>query len=290
KPDIVFAPYLVSNGLTAALSWKGPLVVSAVGGDVDDYMNRKGLRRILREETIRFICRRADIVNTVSQHLDDILIRIGVPAEKLLQIPYGVDLDTFHPAPEMPRSEATRLICTRKHERLYDIPTVIDALAKLKSTGRKFHCTITCGGTRWEENKTRAKAAGLQEEEVTFTGNLPHQEIPGLLRQADIYIASTYFDGTSVALLEAMASGLLPVVTRINANIPWIEEGKTGLLFEPGEVDQLAEALAKAMDDTEMRKNIFEENRLRVDRDANMKRNHDRLYQAFEEIVAKHRR
>ena len=80
NPDIVFAIYLASNGLTAALSWDGPFVVSAVGSDVLDREGRKGLRKCFREGVIKLVARRADVINTVSQELDDELSRLGVPS------------------------------------------------------------------------------------------------------------------------------------------------------------------------------------------------------------------
>jgi len=284
-PDVVFAPYLASNGLTAALCWKGPMVVSAVGGDVLNHARRTGLRKWFRERIIRYVCRRADVVNTVSQALDEELIRLGVPPSKLLRIPFGVDVERFRPDAAVPRTSATRLICTRRHERIYDIPTIIDALARLKAAGRKFHCTFTSDGTLLEEHKARAAAAGLGGC-VTFTGDVPFAELPGLLRQADIYVSASLGDGTSVALLEAMASGLLPVVSRIAANEPWVEHGRTGLMFEPGDEDGLANALGVALDDAALRRRAIEENRRRVEQDGDMNRNLARLAEVVEERIA----
>jgi len=287
QPDLVFAPYLTSNGLSAALSWKGPLVVSTVGGDVLEQEGQAGWRIRLREMIIKFVCKRADVINPVSQAIYDKLIRLGVPASKLFQLPFGVDTDRFHPAPDMPRPKTKKIICTRKHEPVYDILTVIDALASLKSMGTEFHCTFTCEGTLLEKHKARAESAGLHDH-VTFTGNLPYARLPELLRESDVYISASLSDGTSVALLEAMASGLLPVVSRIPANLPWIEHGRTGLLFETGRADTLAEALTRAMDDATLRQCVFEENRQRVKCDADLKQNQNRLADVFEELVSQH--
>lgn len=285
NPDIVFAIYLASNGLTAALSWDGPFVVSAIGSDVLDREGRKGLRKCFREGVIKLVARRADVINTVSQELDDELNRLGVPRSKLFQLPFGVDSDVFHPAEDMPRPKATRLICTRAHKPICDIPTVIDALALLKEAGRKFCCTFTSGGSLLDDNKDRVRTAGL-EDCVTFTGFLDHGELPNLLRQSDIYISASLGDGTSVSLLEAMATGLVPVVSRIRANEPWVEYGRTGLLFEVGRPDILAHALQRAMDDEQLRRRAFDKNIPRVARDCNMHRNMERLANIFEQLVA----
>jgi glycosyltransferase involved in cell wall biosynthesis len=90
--------------------------------------------------------------------------------------------------------------------------------------------------------------------------------------------------------LEAMATGLFPVVSRIKANEPWIEDGRTGLLFEPGSGERLAEALGRALDSPELRQGASAVNRPRVERDAGMKSNMDRLAGHFERLIAGRRR
>ncbi|MHC4158235.1 MAG: glycosyltransferase family 4 protein, partial [Planctomycetota bacterium] len=245
-----------------------------------------GPRKCFREGIIKFVAHRADVINTVSQELDDELIRLGVPESKLLQIPFSVELNMFYPNKDMPRPEATRFICTRRHSsELYDIPTIIDALASLKKTGRKFHCTFTSGGALLEEHKTKAYAAGLRDC-VTFTGLLNHNELPKLLRQADIYISASLVDGTSSSLLEAMATGVFPVVSQIRANKSWVEHGRTGLLFECGRADMLAEALKTAIDNAELRRQAFKDNIARVARDCDMNHNMNRLANVFEQLAA----
>jgi len=284
KPDLIFAIYFASNGLSAALSWNGPLVVSAVGSDVLDRNQRTGFRRYFRESVIRFVARKADIINTVSQELDDELCRLGVPKSKLLQIPFGVDTHMFYPAEGTPRESATKFICTRAHKPLYDIPILIEALALLKNAGQKFHCTFTSDGPMLGDNKRYAEKVGLQNY-VAFTGILEHDKIPNLLREADIYISASRCDGTSVSLLEAMATGLFPVVSQIRANEPWIEHNRTGLLFEVGHPRSLAEDLQKAMYDKQLRQQAFNENIHIVNRDCNMHYNMERLSKAFEKLV-----
>ena len=285
QPEVAFAPYLTSNGLSAALAYRGPIVVSAVGSDVMLHTEWTGLKRRLREMVVRYVCRRAAVVNTVSAALDEELIRLGVPASKLFRLPFGVNTQRFCAAEDMPRPAAARFICTRRHEALYEVGTVIDALAILRATGRDFHCTLTGEGSLWEDHQQRARSAGL-EDHVTFTGHLPYADLPELLRGADVYISASRRDGTSVSLLEAMAAGLLPVVSRIPANTPWVEHGRTGLLFDVGNAEQLAQALATAMDDAQLRDRAFRENRPRVEREADMHHNMERLAAVLERLAA----
>ena len=285
KPDVVYAPFITSNGLSAVLAWKGPIVTAGRGGDVLEQEGRTGWRRRLREKLIQFVCRRCVIVHSVSKEIDDELLRLGVPSSKLVQIPVGVDSAKFQPDPAMPRSPATRLICTRKHEPIYDNITVIEALVRLKAAGHDFTCIMASEGTLLDMHKAKVQRVGLSDR-VTFTGELPHEQLPALLRQADIYISASLSDGTSSALLEAMAAGLTPVVSRIPANLPWIEHGRTGLLFEPQRADILADQLIKAMGDAELRRNAFQENRRRIEDGGDQRRNMQRLAEVLDRVAA----
>ena len=284
KPDLLFAIYLASNGLASALAWSGPLVVSAIGSDVLDRNKRTGFRKFFRESIIKYVAKRADVLNTVSQEIDEELIRLSATKSKLLQIPFGVNMDMFNPAENMPRSEVTQFICIRGHKTIYDIPTVIESLVLLNNRGRKFHCTLTGGGPLIEENRRLVQAAGLNHC-ITFTGYLDFTKLPELLRQADVYISASLGDGTSVSLLEGMASGLFPVVSRIKANTPWIDHGQTGLLFDVGQPGMLAKQLEQAMDDTDLRKKAFKKNIQLIDKKCNMARNMQRLASVFEQLV-----
>ena len=136
-----------------------------------------------------------------------------------------------------------------------------------------------------EANRRHAADAGL-DGFATFTGHRPHEELAPALRQADIYISSSLSDGTSSSLLEGMASCLFPVVTRIEANEPWISDGRTGLMFERGRADQLAVCLKRAMDDAPLRAAAVLENRRLVEQEGNMIRNMERLAELFERVIA----
>jgi L-malate glycosyltransferase len=285
RPEIVLATYIVSNGLSAALCWSGPLVVSAHGGDVLEQTGRRGWRQWLRRGIVRFVCSRADLVHCVSLEMEEELRRIGVPCSKIVQFPVGIEVERFSPPAGVRPGRAQRLICTRKHEPVYDNRTIVTALARLKEAGREFLCIFAGGGALLEDLRQLARQSGLSEQ-ASFTGDLPNSELPGMLREADVYVSASLSDGTSSALLEAMACGLTPVVSRIPANAGWVDDGRTGLMFECGRADQLATALARAMDDGELRRRAFADNPARVRRDGDRSRNNCRLAEALEGVLA----
>lgn len=286
-PDVVFATYLVSNGLSAALSWSGPLVVDAVGGDVRDPYSRGDWRGPVRRFVLRCICDRATAVHSWSSELSDRLVDVGVSRAKIAEWPMGVDIEAYQPATRPASSE--RFVCTRKHEPIYDTRTIVAALEMLHGCGTNFFCTFVGGGHLRGELEARAISSGLGSS-VRFTGPVPKTGISDLLREAGVYISASLADGTSSSLLEAMACGLLPVVSRIPANLPWIEHGRNGLLFEPSRADELASALRRAISDGELRARAAKENRERVARDGNLATNLARMSELLRSAVAAGRR
>jgi glycosyltransferase involved in cell wall biosynthesis len=71
--------------------------------------------------------------------------------------------------------------------------------------------------------------------------------MPNLLAQSDIYVSTSPYDGTSVSLLEALASGAFPIVTDIPSNREWITDGDNGFLVPIDEAWILARKILDAI-------------------------------------------
>jgi glycosyltransferase involved in cell wall biosynthesis len=95
---------------------------------------------------------------------------------------------------------------------------------------------------------------------VQFLGWVKHEEMPKLLSQANIYISTSLDDGTSVSLLEAMASGAFPIVTDIPSNREWISDGENGFLVPIDEERFLAEKILEAIRNHDLREGSRDKN------------------------------
>jgi glycosyltransferase involved in cell wall biosynthesis len=285
RPDVVFAPYLLSNGLMAALAAPKPIVVAAMGGDVLPHPDHPAWRRRLQRLLVRTACVRASFVHSVAPQLSEALREAGVPAGKIVEFPVGVDRARFHPREDASPGTPPRIVCTRNHMPVYDIPTVLEALARLRSGGRPFRALLAGGGDLLEAHRARARALGL-DEWVEIPGQLAHERLADELRRADIYVSAALSDGTSASLLEALATGLVPVVTSVPANRGWVDPEQTGLLFPPGDANRLAAALERAMDDASLRERARQEGPRRVTERGDFATNVRRLAALFEEARA----
>jgi glycosyltransferase involved in cell wall biosynthesis len=120
---------------------------------------------------------------------------------------------------------------------------------------------------------------------VRFLGQVPHKEMPNLLAQTDIYVSTSLFDGTSVSLLEAMASGAFPIVTDIPANREWIIDGENGFLIQKEDDNLLAKKILEAIRDDKLLGKAFEKNRNIIGQKAYWKENIKRVKALYQKAL-----
>jgi glycosyltransferase involved in cell wall biosynthesis len=240
-PDIVHAHYATSAGLAAYICGVHPYIVTAHGTDVT-----QGVRSVVWRPILAKIFKNAHWVNPVSDELREMVLDLGTPPEKVETLTLGIDTMRFSFQPAKPRDPSTplRFICTRQFEEVYDHRTIINGMAILAKQGIDFRLTLIGEGSLREQLRSRAINQGIGGR-TTFVGAVPNSRLPEYLANQDIYLSASTSDGTSLSLLEAMASGVYPVVSEINANIAWIKHGYNGILHKVTNPQSLAEHLLK---------------------------------------------
>jgi glycosyltransferase involved in cell wall biosynthesis len=86
------------------------------------------------------------------------------------------------------------------------------------------------------------------DDNITITGRVPRQHVLRYLRCMDVFAFTSLHDGCPNSVLEAMLAGIPIVATRVGAVPELIEDGKHGLLVQPGSTDGLCEAMLKMLD------------------------------------------
>lgn len=246
RPHVVSAHFVPNYGMIAALVVRQPWVMSTWGSDVMTDPDKSAFHRW----RVGFVLRRAAWVTSDAVVMTDRIRDYGVPAERILTFPYGVDVEAFHPEGTV-STRGPRIVTNRKLESVYSVETVIDAFAGVREALPDAALTIAGDGsqrTALQARAERSPAAGA----ITFVGAVDHARMPSLLQAHDVYVSAARSDTTSVSLLEAMACGLFPVVTDIPANREWLVDGESGRLVPPGEATKLAVAVIDSWRDTEL--------------------------------------
>ena len=182
----------------------------------------------------------------------DLAISLGLEAERIVLIPWGVDLEVFTPTGPVVSAAAhgfasgSRVVLSlRTHDTLYRTSDVLEAFVRAALVDPALVLVMGGDGPLTPAHRARVAELGL-ESRVRFIGRVAESELPALLRGADLYGTTSETDGTSVTLLQAMACGVPVIASRNPGNATWVREGETGQLFDVGDVDALTELLSSS--------------------------------------------
>jgi len=287
-PDLVNAHFVPNYGLIGALAGRHPLVVSVWGSDV----LVSGRTSPLHAARVRYVFRRADYVTTDARMLTRAACALGADPERVLTVPMGVDPEPYRGARRAAEAAPERpaiIVSTRKLEPVYDVRTLIDALPALWATRPDLAVAVIGDGpdrpALVERARIQAAAAGVPGDAITFAGMVPHQAIAEALGRATIYVSTSVSDSTSVSLLEAMAAGAFPVVTDLEANREWIDDGVNGFVIPIGSPAELAARVLQALADPALRARAAAENARRIDARATWAKNMGEVERLFEALI-----
>lgn len=194
----------------------------------------------------RFAFRRASRVLPVSMFLQRAISAYGIESRFEL-VPNVVDTSLFYPANRSTARDQKRLLFVGNLEEnhIKGFPTLLDALARLSSGRRDWRLDVVGAGSARGEYEAKALDRGLQES-VFFQGTKKKREVAELMRAADVFVLPSRYDNMPCAVVEALASGLPVVSTRVGG-IPEMIYDEAGILVPPGDSDALAEALGHVL-------------------------------------------
>ena len=220
------------------------VIVNYRGGEAEEFFSR----------SFRWIRPSLNKVTTIivpSGFLADVFNRRGV-ATRI--VPNIVNLDRFTADGHHLHSRkdaGPRLLVTRNLEPLYDIDT---ALRTLQQVRRFFpDATMTVCGSGPERDRLVALAQTLEiAPAVVFTGRIENEQVARLYQSADIVINPSLADNMPNSVLEALASGVPVVSTRVGGVPYLVQDEKTALLVPPGDVDAMAKAVVRLLETPEL--------------------------------------
>jgi colanic acid/amylovoran biosynthesis glycosyltransferase len=204
---------------------------------------------------------------------------------KLRVVRCGVDIDEFRPPRRDERADARlRILTVGRMLALKGHALLLEAVALRRAAGSPVRLTLVGDGPVREQLERLASDLGI-DGDVTFAGAVASDRIHAYYAAADVFCLPSLAEGIPVVLMEAMATGLPVVATRI-AGIPeLVREGECGLLVVPGRGDVLAEALARLADSRELRRAMGTAARGRVAAEFERQRSARRLRAIFLESL-----
>ncbi|MDA7977828.1 MAG: glycosyltransferase family 4 protein [Pirellulales bacterium] len=253
-----------------------------------------------------------DAVIAPSSELAQATIDLGVPAERVTYIPNGVDSQRFKPNAAARKSvrnklgiaeDAIVLLCARRivaKNGVIDFAHSLRFVEQLVPPAYLSRLIVMIAGNRaetrdsYQDETLDALSQTRLGRRAILLGRIPNDEIPEFFAAADLSVLPSLKEATSIAGLEAMATGVPLVGTRVGGIPDLITDKEDGLLVEHGNPPALAAALARMVNDSEMRRTMSERARhkalIEFDWKTVAKRTVDVYQRALEAAIEKRNR
>ncbi len=209
---------------------------------------------------------RARFVVAISHFCRSQLMLFSDPSHwgKIAIVHCGVDPATYGKAPR--GAFGKRVIFVGRLDPVKGAPLLIEAMARVLQDHPD--ATLTLVGDGPARALAEAKAADLGiAGAVTFAGFQSQGRVAAMLEAADMLVLPSFAEGVPVVLMEAMASRIPVIASRVAGVQELVEDGVAGFTVPPGDVATLAERMARLMAAPEMAARMGEAGRLVVERE-----------------------
>ncbi|MGA8030501.1 MAG: glycosyltransferase family 4 protein [Bryobacteraceae bacterium] len=288
RPDVIQAGPLQTGTFVAVLSGFRPLIAMSWGYDVLSLGRRTALMRWIG----RFTLTRAKyVVVDCDAARERVLSMAPLKAEQVICFPYGIDLDTFHPAVSRLQLRAKLgweknrvLIMTRRFEPIHGTMIFLEAMIDVFRKCPDTRVLMVGDGSLRPQVDAFIENHGLREK-FYLPGQVPEAILADYYNEADLYVSATHSDGASISLLQAMGCGLPVVVAGEDGNLEWVQHGRNGWLYPAGDGRALAAAIVEGLNDQPSRMRMGRANSALASERANWDTNVQKLLTAYDQIV-----
>lgn len=264
---------------------RGPIVTFFHGYDISGYLEKHGT------DVYNTLFEKGEVFLTISERWKRRLLEIGCPKEKIRVHRMGVDLRKFeYNDRRISLNDKINIVTVGRLTEKKGIKYAIRAISEIKKKG--YDVTYRVIGSGEEQAALRQLVDRLDiNESVTLVGRLRQQEVVNVLRDSDLFILPSVTakdgdqEGVPVALMEAMAMGL-PVISTWHSGIPeLVQHEENGMLVQERESHELAVAIARVIDDSELYEKIARNGRTTVENRFSVQSLNRELKQLFTGII-----
>jgi glycosyltransferase involved in cell wall biosynthesis len=283
EPDLVQAGPLHTCAYRVAQSGFRPLVAMSWGSDILHTARRNPFARRRVAATLRS----ARVLIADCETVAAAAVAMGFPRQRIVVFPWGIDLARFSPRAgdgglrqRLGWQDAFVLLHLRTWEPLYGAETVLRTFLTLAPMQPRLRLLMPGGGRLATRFAKLVEASGFADR-VYFAGHVAQEELPAFYNTADLYVSASHSDGSSVSLMEALASGLPALVSDIPGNREWVHPGHEGWLFPVGDAAALADKIIAAMNAHELEE-LGQQARRTAEQRADWTRNKLGLQRAYQ--------
>ncbi|HUE99552.1 MAG TPA: glycosyltransferase family 4 protein [Anaerolineales bacterium] len=297
KPALIHAGPIQNCAFIAALSGFRPILAMSWGYDLVMDADKSAWMRWVTRYTLR----RSAFFTSDANVTRDKAVAFGMDPEKTVIFPWGTNIEHFIPKKEergkkkpsgakrkwsIRNPKSVTLFCNRTWEVIYGVDVLARAFVKVAAKNPDVNLILLGGGSQSAKIRQVLMNGGVMDR-VHFGGHIAQADLPRWYHMADLYISPSHVDGSSVSLMEALASGLPCLVSDIPGNKEWIEDGVDGWLFRDGDVGDLAEKILYAVENRGAFRKISDAARKTAEQKADWKKNFGKLLEAYNRVIAR---
>jgi len=242
------------------------VLASAAEHDASGVPAESALVRLIKAPA-RAVYRRADEYVCIGRDIERETLNAGIPRERVHYVPHGVDLQRFRPATADERSQIRQAEGWPSDRsivlfvgRLSTEKGVLDLLDAWRMLDDRRAWLVLVGPDMpahpWDAGaKARAFIEAHQlEDRVRLYG--PSTDTARLYRAADVFVQPSHFESFGISVIEAMASGVPVIASKVGGMRDFLADGENALLHEPRSAAAVAAALRRALDDAGLRSRL----------------------------------
>ena len=269
EADLVHAHQIYPDGygvMDLCREWNVPLIVELHStGSLKTWLEDDRIKNKVMEVfefSSKIIC--------ISEELSELLIEVGVDSGKIEIISLGVDVYKFKPDDKISlkkqlKIEAGKIILyVGRLDKLKGVDYLLRAIYELRTKygTSDINLQVVIIGKGSEVNNLQKLSRNLDLQEiVTFKGELRGKELEDWYSVADLFILPSLTEGKPVVIYEAMSSECAVIATNVGGIPDQVKDNHTGLLFEPEDMDALANKIKYLLDNEDVMKKMGENGR-----------------------------
>jgi glycosyltransferase involved in cell wall biosynthesis len=219
----------------------------------------------------------------------DMIERDGTPRSLIHWCPNGIDTSVFYPAAPRPEGPPTELagaalvigcICALRPEK--NLSLLLEAFRRVRALRPGLRLAIVGSGPELPALEERRRELGLEHDclFVPATG-----EPASWYRAMDIFVLPSRSEALSNSLMEAMACGCAVAASNVGGNPELVTAGETGLLFEPGDAEDLTDAVRTLILDDTLRADFSAAAAARMAREFSVAASAERLASIYDSLL-----
>ncbi|NES83002.1 MAG: glycosyltransferase family 4 protein [Moorea sp. SIO1G6] len=264
--DHYFSKYLFLTNIIQRFFRKGKIIVLVhlfYGYDSKDgFWLRRFFYSIQEKSRLSF----ADLIITSSEYSKQEIVSLGINPQSVYVLSPGLDREKFTISPKTEKDTTNKkVLCIANYISRKGLLYLIEAFAQIKRHDFTLHLVGNPKNNSVYYKKMLAFVEKQQMTDCVFFHNGADQEnIKQLYSTADIFALPSLKETFGIVLIEAMHYGLPIITTNVSAMPELVQDGENGLLVPPANSQRLAQALSKLMANPELRQDMGQKGRERV--------------------------